>query len=204
MSEEAPAPSPETAAADPADVAIDLRSVGVARSVVGTAACAGKWPARAAWREADYLGLLVDDEIRAATGRGIKGSAIIARLRKQHPIVSDTTTRVETKTEFLLLEAMLGQGLPRPFTNAELELPGRTYRPDMLYRHLRLVIEVDGGVHERADRRQLDALRDAHMRANGYEVLRIRKADIERDAEACARRVAAAIEARARALGVSP
>jgi very-short-patch-repair endonuclease len=44
-----------------------------------------------------------------------------------------------------------------------------------------LVIEVDGSIHDTPNAKEKDALRDAHLRAAGYTVLRFRNEEVEYD-----------------------
>jgi len=49
---------------------------------------------------------------------------------------------------------------------------------DFYCRDARLVIEVDGGVHDEADYKAADRLRAAHLRSLGLHVLRVKNRDI--------------------------
>ncbi|MBL8553456.1 MAG: DUF559 domain-containing protein [Phenylobacterium sp.] len=54
----------------------------------------------------------------------------------------------------------------------------------------KLVIEVDGGVHERLDEVALrDGERQLWLESRGYQVVRFTDKQVENDAEACAERV---------------
>lgn len=150
------------------------------------------------WKEADYLNVLRVAAVERELGRGVSGTALVRQLLSSHPIVSDDETDVATRPEFALLDAVLRLGLPRPLTNQPLQLPGATYFPDQFYPAAGLVVEADGGVHTRPKRRAADRARDAHMRANGLEVLRFSNARIAADADACALDVAEALARRSR------
>jgi very-short-patch-repair endonuclease len=53
----------------------------------------------------------------------------------------------------------------------------------------KLVIEVDGGIHEQADNRESDILREEFLRKKGLRILRIRNAEIFHDLSAVWRRI---------------
>ena len=59
----------------------------------------------------------------------------------------------------------------------------------------RLVVELDGGIHEQ--QREEDARRTAYFEAYGYKVLRFRNEEVEEDIEGVLRRIAEACGARA-------
>ena len=46
-----------------------------------------------------------------------------------------------------------------------------------------MVIELDGGVHSRADQKEYDDVRRSVIKANGITLLRIRNQDLEDDLE---------------------
>jgi len=52
------------------------------------------------------------------------------------------------------------------------------YIVDFLCKESRLVVEVDGGIHERKDRRAYDRERDAFLHGCGYCVMRIKNAEV--------------------------
>ncbi|KQT31899.1 hypothetical protein ASG29_08425 [Sphingomonas sp. Leaf412] len=70
--------------------------------------------------------------------------------------------------------------------------PLAPYVADFYCPAARLVVEVDGEAHNRADAPAHDARRDEWMRSRGLNVLRIAAADILRDPDAVAASVAAA------------
>ena len=63
------------------------------------------------------------------------------------------------------------------------------YVADILVTQEPVVIEADGNMHLHAKRRELDAQRDADMRAAGYKVFRFAGGPICRDADGCIRQV---------------
>ncbi len=83
-----------------------------------------------------------------------------AGLLENATVLGTESGRAETSTEFLLARACVRAGLPRPAINEWMRLPGARYRPDLWWHDARLVVEIDGGVHQRPARRRADALRD--------------------------------------------
>ena len=70
-------------------------------------------------------------------------------------------------------EAKLWERLRRLPTRIRRQAPIGPYVVDFACLRARLVIEVDGGVHERTDVALRDLERDAWLKAQGYRVLRI-------------------------------
>ncbi|MFA6039254.1 MAG: DUF559 domain-containing protein [Candidatus Peribacteraceae bacterium] len=52
------------------------------------------------------------------------------------------------------------------------------YIADFLCRAHRLIVEVDGGIHESREQREHDAGRDAYLRERGFTVVRVKNADV--------------------------
>jgi very-short-patch-repair endonuclease len=65
------------------------------------------------------------------------------------------------------------------------------YVVDFYCSESRLVIEVDGEVHNRGDRPAHDEARDAFLRENGHQVMHLPAADILKDADGVAAAIAA-------------
>lgn len=57
----------------------------------------------------------------------------------------------------------------------------------------RLIIEVDGAVHDDLDQRQRDAERDADLRGENFRVLRVTNKDVMLDMPSVLRRIAMAL-----------
>lgn len=90
-------------------------------------------------------------------------------------IVSDGHVPTRSELEDRAL-GLLDQGaIERPDVNPELVLDdGRRSRPDLLWRHPRVVIELDGAAwHHDKVTRENDADKQATLEAHGYRVLRI-------------------------------
>jgi very-short-patch-repair endonuclease len=63
--------------------------------------------------------------------------------------------------------------LPMPEVNAFVPTPGGRYRVDFVWRRRRLCIETDGRAsHERRATKLEDELRDEHLEAAGFKVVR--------------------------------
>ena len=89
-------------------------------------------------------------------------------------IVTDGHVPTRSELEDRALDLLERAGVERPAVNAELRLGGRRIRPDLLWRHQRLVVELDGGAwHGNAVARQDDADRQAILEAHGFRVLRV-------------------------------
>jgi len=78
------------------------------------------------------------------------------------------------------------------------------YITDFCCSTARLVIEVDGGVHNDEDRVLRDAYRDEYLRERGYQVLRITAREVLADPDGAAEKVRAAAQAPSVTLRVTP
>ena len=79
------------------------------------------------------------------------------------------------------------------------QVPVDPYVLDFYCAKAGLVIEVDGEAHDRADRPERDARRDAWLAEQGVTTLRIPAADILRDLDAVRRLILAELNARGNA-----
>jgi very-short-patch-repair endonuclease len=68
------------------------------------------------------------------------------------------------------------------------------YIPDFYCAELKLVIEVDGGIHKRADVLLADRAKEAHLKSAGYRVIRISNDDVENNMDAVLSTIKQAIE----------
>ncbi|MFW2830880.1 endonuclease domain-containing protein [Sphingomonas sp. ID0503] len=92
--------------------------------------------------------------------------------------------------EVLLWERLRGSKTGAKFRRQH---PVGPYVADFYCRLAKLVIEVDGEAHDRADRPIHDAHRDAFLKENGYRVLRILASDVLRDVDGVASSIAALV-----------
>jgi very-short-patch-repair endonuclease len=99
-----------------------------------------------------------------------------------------------TRTEERLHRALAQAGLVRCFRR-QVPLAGR-YIVDLLAPAARLVVEVDGGYHERCG--AADSRRDERLARLGYRVLRLEAGLVEQHLEEAVAQVAAALAASAR------
>lgn len=74
--------------------------------------------------------------------------------------------------------------------------PIATYSLDFACLEARLAIEVDGEAHDRGDRPDRDAARDAHLATLGFQTLRIAARDILTDADTVVRAIVSACTVR--------
>ncbi len=63
------------------------------------------------------------------------------------------------------------------------------YIADFLCKEKRVIIEVDGGIHETRDQREHDEARDMYLHELGYSVLRIKNEDIYNDIQQTLQRI---------------
>jgi very-short-patch-repair endonuclease len=94
-----------------------------------------------------------------------------------------------TDTEATLWRALRASQLGVAFRR---QVPILRYIVDFLAPSARLVVEVDGGYHERC--RRADARRDEKLRRAGYRVLRLEAELVRRDLPAALALVVAALE----------
>jgi very-short-patch-repair endonuclease len=133
------------------------------------------------------------DDILSRAGRH-PGAATLARITGA-PCGSTLT---ESHAEQRLLELIRQAQLPAPETQQYL----LGYRVDLLWRDLKLVVEVDGyRYHSTPAAFERDRRRDAQLQAAGYTVIRIAASQIEDEPFAVIARLAQNILARAAAGG---
>jgi len=94
-------------------------------------------------------------------------------------------------------EAKLWEGLRKLDIRIRRQAPIAPYVADFAYLRARLVIEVDGGVHNRTDVALRDLKRDDWLTSEGYRVLRIDSRRIPGDLDAVVAEIAQAIRLKA-------
>lgn len=100
--------------------------------------------------------------------RGHRGVAALRRL------VAAGYVPTRSELEDRALDLILQSAIPKPEINPLLTLDGRPIRPDMLWRELGVVIELDGARwHDDPLTREDDADKQAILEAHGLRVLRI-------------------------------
>jgi hypothetical protein len=91
----------------------------------------------------------------------------------------------ETELELQFLDFLDERGLPMPDANRWVEVDGRMYRPDCLYRDRRLVVELDSWEHHGSrDAFENDRARARKLSGAGYKVLQVTSRDISQHADA--------------------
>lgn len=150
-----------------------------------------------AWREANFLGLLLEAAVEAEVARGDDGARRLADLLvEQPPKPADAAFR--SRMEVRLYEAMRRRGLPEPRVNGLTKVGDRYCEFDLLFVDGQLVVEADGPHHQLPNRAAEDAERDRYVRAHGLEVLRFDDEAIDRSADACALTVEQTLDERRR------
>ena len=122
-------------------------------------------------READYLGLLDLDEVDAALARasGKRGTGVLRAVLDAHR----PGTVVRSELEHRFLELCRKAGLPEPECNVPLQIKGRRYVVDCLWREQGVVVELDGAAAHASPRAfEADRARDAALTATGLRPLR--------------------------------
>lgn len=100
--------------------------------------------------------------------RGHRG---VARLRR---LIADGYVPTRSELEDRALDLILQAAFPKPEINPRLEFDGQPIRPDMFFRELGVVIELDGARwHDDPLTRQDDADKQAILEAHGLRVLGI-------------------------------
>jgi very-short-patch-repair endonuclease len=105
----------------------------------------------------------------------------------------ETYTARKLRRDLSLPEVLLWQRLRGQATGLKFrrQHPIGSYIADFYCSSLKLVIEVDGEAHNRADRPARDDHRNRFMEENGYQVLRIAASEILKDADKVAASIAA-------------
>jgi very-short-patch-repair endonuclease len=102
--------------------------------------------------------------------RGQRGAGALAAALRSF----DGPDRTRSGAERRMLTLLRRAGLPEPEVNVWIPLPeGGGYRPDLLWRHRRLIVEVDGRTHHaRRAAFEHDRRRDRRLARLGYETRR--------------------------------
>ena len=105
-----------------------------------------------------------------------------------------TLRQRSTETEVVLWEQLRGKKIAGAKFRRQRPL-GR-YIADFCCDAARLVVEIDGSVHEHPDQQEYDAIRDDILSAWGYRLLRVSVTEIETDLPGVLGKIVAAIEAK--------
>jgi predicted transcriptional regulator of viral defense system len=125
--------------------------------------------------------LTLDDLLqRYPARRGTRKLAVALELGRK----GITRSKLEERFQALLDEAVL----PRPELNAPIELNGRRFEADCLWRKQRLIVELDGRAwHDTRQAFERDRERDRLLQASGWRVVRITWRQLRDDPQAVAR-----------------
>lgn len=118
---------------------------------------------------------------KAVTKWNLPPSLIPERNSRLNQLVKDHqrgTALTDSDLENLFRTIIKKAGLPQPESNPSLWTGERFYRPDFLWRTQKLIVEIDGAVHE--GQRQADDRRAAHLAALGYTILRFNRLQLIR------------------------
>lgn len=134
---------------------------------------------------AEFKGLLDLHSLQAALGEGREGSSAVRAAMDAHlPQLARCSNGLER--DFILLCERLSLPLPEP--NPRI---GR-YRPDMLWREAKLIVELDGrAAHHTPAQLVADARRQGELKRLGYLVLRFTWDDVHQRPESVAAEVRA-------------
>ncbi|HEX5192575.1 MAG TPA: DUF559 domain-containing protein [Solirubrobacteraceae bacterium] len=168
-----------TRALDPADIRhrAGLPVTAPARTVIDFAAESSAREAELALDRALAARLTSRTAIQEAIARAPRRAGVATIRPLLDPGRGSTATA--SPPEALLLELVRRGGLPEPEINVSLGDPGSAsaldrYRPDLLWREQRVVVEFDSGQHHSGRHAfEGDRRRDAEMIAAGWTVIRI-------------------------------
>lgn len=141
-----------------------------ARTILDLAATTPARPLRRLVRQALAEGRVSIRQLADVADRhcGHRGVATLRRL------IADGYVPTRSELEDRALDLILQAAIPKPEINPLLQLDGRPIRPDMFWRELGVVIELDGARwHDDPLTRQDDAEKQAILEAHGLRVLRI-------------------------------
>jgi hypothetical protein len=145
----------------------------VPRTILDLAAVVDRYQVERAINEAEVLRLFDALSVRDLTERYPRRAGVAAlKVILARTAIGLTITRRELEARFL---AFLEEyGLPRPVTNAWVDVPGDSFEVDCLWREQRLIVELDGhATHATAASFENDRQRDRLLQATGWRVVRI-------------------------------
>jgi very-short-patch-repair endonuclease len=136
---------------------------------------------RKAVAEAEVLRLLNHDAARELIRRS-RGRRGVARLRLVLDEIHPATRKTRSELERLFLALCSRVSLPEPEVNVVLEVGGRRYRPDFLWRDARLIIEADSRRFHDTDSAFLsDRQREQRLQLAGWRVSHCTWEQVERE-----------------------
>jgi len=93
-------------------------------------------------------------------------------------------------------EQKLWEALRKRKLNFRRQAPLGRYIVDFIQHGAKLVVEVDGGVHDLPDVQLQDAYRDGWVRSQGYEVMRVKNDEAVTNPHGVADRIATVMSSR--------
>lgn len=151
----------------------------VPRTLIDLCACFTAQQIAAVIREAEFHGtftrVAVDHAIARARDRR---SPHLQRLVDALEIREHGGAGTRSGLEDRVLAALQRSKIALPQVNVHVSVAGMSLEVDLVWRHERLCVEIDGPGHERPAERRADGERDRLLRAAGYEVLRFTDHDI--------------------------
>ncbi len=175
----------EVACTTPARTLVDVTGVlGIAslRKIVG---------------RAGVLRLLDFDAIDLAlhNAKGRRGLRKVEKAIAPWRAEPDARPDVRSDFEALMLPSLVELGFSRPILNAPIRAGGRTFLADFLWQDARVIVETDGrATHETPVAFQDDRLRDQHLVAAGYRVLRVTWSQIHAERHSVVTRIAQVLD----------
>lgn len=152
----------------------------VGHALVDVAARESASMARRIVREADYLGLLDEEDLGTAFDRGRKGTRAARAVLPRGPLVTALAGGPDSRAAYRLIRALIERGYPPTSVNRPMRLEGQEFRPDSYYAKYDVVLEADGPQHRREERRERDQARDAVFSRAGIETVRVETERIRR------------------------
>jgi very-short-patch-repair endonuclease len=141
-----------------------------ARTLVDLAAVVNYPVLRRAVRQAQSLRRVAVPQL-VATVRRLGRRRGVANLNR---IIATGPAPTRSELEDVVLDLILGSGLPAPDVNRPLVIAGRRVIPDFRWPERHVVVEADGGAwHDNRIAREDDAERQALLEAHGEHVLRV-------------------------------
>jgi very-short-patch-repair endonuclease len=154
----------------------------LARTLLDFAGVAPEWEVRKAVAQAEVLGLLDQQQMRALLRRSRRRRGV-ARLRLILDTLHPQTRRTRGELERLFLAMCIRANLPQPKVNVWLKAPGgRPLQADFLWRDARLIVEADSReFHDTAAAFEQDRKREQRFQSAGWRVTRCTWSQVERE-----------------------
>ena len=140
-----------------------------------------------------HRNLVTLDDLTAVVEWAARRRGVVLARRALDLVNPAAESAMETRLRLLIVLA----GLPAPDVNVPVSLPnGRSVRPDLSYRELRIAIEYDGEVHADAVERARDEARRVALRQLGWVVLSFTREEVLRSPSLVIERVGHELAAR--------